>query len=292
MTANRATSSSPPLPIGWSTAVAMIAVGAILMLALGWVLIPLGRVALQVAYGILEIAVLNPWGISLPPPAAFVFANLTLVVTALAASRRAGALLAIQSVERQLGRADLTYGIAAIAGLIGAAGFVVAVPWPALDPAAPPLFTTGHVLLGYVLYVLVLAVGPLRGASLYFEAHPRCPTCWVWLQRETGGGSFTEDDQGLLRTALAANDFDALRALPVADPATTSLSLRWWECPVCHQNAQLTCVPESNSRFGAPIFVGRLSAQRIRDLRALIDDRRALRDRSHRATVAQPSGQP
>jgi len=269
----------------------MITVGAILMLALGWVLVPFGRLVLQAAYGILQISVLNPFGISLPPSAAFVLANVTLLVAALAAGRRVGALLAIQSVARQLCSANLTYGIAAVAGLVGAMGFIVAVRWPALDPAASPLYSTGHVLLGYLLYVLVLAAGPLRGVSLYFEAHPRCSTCWVWLQRETGGGSFSEDDETQLRTALAAGDFDALRTLQLADPSasTRSYSLRWWECPSCHQQAQLACVPESNGRVGAPVFVGRLPGQRIRDLRALIDHRRALQDRPRRPSADRPS---
>src|SRR5205823_1047083 len=125
----------------------------------------------------------------LPDAIIFVAANVAMAAVALAAGRRIGAVLAYRAVSAQVGSAPLTTVIAWTAGAAGAIAFVAAVPWTTVPEPWP--YQALHALLGYVLHVVALAVGPARGVAKYLRAHPFCRSCWVWMQRETGAGAFT-----------------------------------------------------------------------------------------------------
>jgi hypothetical protein len=274
--------------IRWSTAAGMAGVGIVPMVVLGAAVVPAVRFVLQALYGTMGAVVLAPFGLALPGAVGFVLTNVATSGMALSVGRRVGGLLAHQAVSGRLGSHRLTLAAAWIAGAAGAAAFAAAVPWTALpDPSASWPYRVGYVLFGYVLHVAVLAVGPPRGVYRYLAAHPYCRSCWVWMQRETGGGAFAERDARRLFAALAADRFGALRDLPVAQRGRPgrSYTLEWWACPSCHGEAYLSCLPEEGGEAGAAAVSRRVVGPPVRELRSLVAHRHRLQD-------LQPSRRP
>jgi hypothetical protein len=254
------------------------AVGLVLMGGLGAVVVPAARLGLWAFYGIVGDVVLAPFGLAPPRAAGFVLAGLLTAVLALAAGRRVGALLAHQAVRGRLGSDRLMTALAWIAGVAGALAFVAAVPGiPLPDADAPWPYRVAYALAGSFLPLAALVAGPPLGLRRYLTAHPYCHACGAWLERETGGGAFTEPDAGHLLAALAADRYGELRDLPLAARGR-SYTLRWWACQNCHEEAFLTCLPEEGGAAGAPVLSRRVVGRPVRELRALVGYRQRLRD--------------
>ena len=155
-------------------------------------------------------------------------------VLALAAGRRAGAVLAHQAVSGRLGSDRLMLALAWVAGAAGALAFAAPGPWSSLPGAGASWpYQVGYALIGAVLPLAALVAGPSRGLRRYLAAHPYCHACGAWMERETGGGAFAETDSGRLLAALAADRYGELRDLPPAQRGGPgrSYTLRWWACP-------------------------------------------------------------
>jgi hypothetical protein len=185
-------------------------------------------------------------------------------------------------VSGQLGSHRLLVASAGLAGLAGAAAFVAAAPSTTLStPGSPWPYRVGDALFGYVLYVAALAVGPARGVSRYLRAHPYCRSCLVWLQRETSGEVFAPQDARRLRAALAADAYGELRDLPVEGhgPPGRSYRLQWWDCPSCHREAYLRCLPADGEDTGPAVLSRRVVGQPVDELRSLVAHRHRLRER-------------
>ena len=265
--------------IRWDAAAKIALLGVALMAVVG-AAVPVGRFALQAVYGVVAQALLLSFDRALPDALIFVLTNVAMAAAALSAGRRVGAVLASQAVSGQVGSASLTVVVAWAAGALGAVAFLAAAggTWTALTGPWP--YQAGNVLFGYLLHIAALVVGPARGVSRYWRAHAYCRACWVWMQRETGGGSFAAQDGPQVLAALSANRFDELRDLPVNERGTPgrSYSLHWWECPSCHAEAYLTCVVEERGQPDVPTLSKQIVGPPVGELRSLVSHRRALSD--------------
>ena len=261
----------------WPVALSAVAIAGTLMVLVASILIPYGRFILHALYGILANLALRPFGLALPAVVTFLVVNVALLATSLAAGRRIGAFITHYAVDRQLGSHAVTRAIPWIAGLAGASAFAATVPWATSSDAtaALPLQLT-YAAFGYILYLAVLLLGPPWGAGRYLRINPYCPQCWVWMQRETGGGSFLPEDRPTILAALTAGRFAGLRDLPSAAAGTraTFYFLHWWQCPSCHDEGVVACAV--GDADGPPASSQRIDARGLAELRDLITHRRAL----------------
>src|SRR5688500_13808696 len=98
------------------------------MVLAGGLLAPLGRLFVGAVYGIVEGTILRPFGLDVPGIVSFVLVSVVMSAASFAAGRRVGAIVAVRSVERQLGSSRLLYGIALVSGVAGVTAFAAAVP--------------------------------------------------------------------------------------------------------------------------------------------------------------------
>jgi hypothetical protein len=274
--------STPIRRLRWSTAAIVVGGGSVLMIVVGAGIVPYGRFLIRAIYEIVGNIALPPFGLAIPGGVGFVLTNGAILAVALAAGRRIGGVMAHQAVNGRLGSFRLIVASAWIAGAAGAVAFVATVPLTTgSDPGAPWPYQVGYLLVGSLLHVGVLAAGPPRGVYRYLNAHPYCRSCFLWLQRETGGGFFAEHDAGHLLAALAADAYDELRDLPVEERwgPGRSYSLQWWACPSCHREAYLTCLPEDGAGTGPAVLSRRVMGQSVDQLRSLMTHRQVLHDR-------------
>ena len=270
--------AAEPRRADWLSAASTAGIAIVLMVLAGGVLAPYGRLILGGLYGVVERAFLHPFGIAVPGVVTLILVNLAILATSLAAGRRVGAIIAHRAVEGQLGSTRLLSAITWVAGAAGAAAYAASVPWAVVAGSGVPALAI-NATFGYLLHLVVLLVGPARGAARYLFTHPCCPRCWVWLELETGGGSFRLTDVPRIEEALAAQDLAALRDLPLADPSLpgASCSLHWWICPRCRARAFVTCSPgDPGDSTGAAIHSAHLAGPSVEDVRTLIAHRRAL----------------
>ena len=278
----------PASPSTWKPAAITAAIGIVLMAITGGFVAPYARLLLDAHYGIVELVVLHPFGLTLPGIATFLIVNLCILFTCLAAGRRVGALMAHRAVESQLRSMRPQAASAWIAGAVGAAAFAGSSP-PAVPAGATLPTQLLHLTFGYLLYLVVLLVGPTRGAQRYLRAHPHCRRCWVWMSRETGGGSYALADIPRVKSALSQTDFVSIRDLPVAAPAgsDSSCSLQWWKCPSCQSEGKVTCIVGDPDDRPRTIYSRHIDGHALADLQDLIAHRRAIADT--RPVVPAPS---